>query len=559
MSGAGAEMGRDDLLIALRTQPFDLLVIGGGIVGASIARDAVLRGLKVALVEQGDFAGGTSSKTSKLIHGGLRYLEQGRLGLVAESVQERHILQTIAPELVRPLSILLPIYRGDRRGRWTIAAGLTLYDLLSFRHHARRHRMLSAVRARQVEPRLGRDGLHAAGLYTDAQMDDARLCLANALQAIRFGAACCNYAAVRALLKRSDGELAGAVVEDLRSGASFEVRAAVVVNSAGPWGDAVRRLSDADAGTRLAPTKGAHLVLPRLTSHGLFFRVGRDQRMVFLLPWGDVSILGTTESADIDRLEALSTTREEADYLLAALQRVLPEAGITAENVLGSYAGARPLLSFSGSPTTASREHRIEIDAHGLVSVMGGKYTTARVMAQQTVDAVIRRWRFPAERCLTDQLSLLEPTHPILLSRWQEVTARIAPELLARLLTTYGTGAFRVLELVEFEPQLLQPVCPHHDVIAAELVHIIREEMACTISDVLLRRTRIAYSACQGLDLLALLSDLFQRYGRCSPEEVTLQRQAYRRALASSLSFRQPPSAWADDEDDESLIGAQQG
>lgn len=527
---------RDELLAKLRTKAFDLLIIGGGIVGAGIARDAAMRGLRVALIEKGDFASGTSSKTSKLIHGGLRYLEQGRVRLVFEGLKERHILRTIAPQLVWPLPLMLPVYRGDPRLPWKIALGLCLYDGLALHWNIRRHRMLSVRETLRRESRLNPDGLRAAASYVDCQMDDARLCLANILQAVSFGAICLNYVRLLAF-EQANGTLCGALVEDTRTGQAFEVKASVVVNATGPWSDTVRRLSDRQAGGRLVPTKGSHLIVPRLTREALFFQAHADRRMIFVLPWGDYSLIGTTESTEFDTLDELRASNEEVDYLLAEANRILPEAPLRTTDIVATYAGARPLLAFSGSPRRASREHRIEVDRFGLISVMGGKYTTFRVMAKQTVDFVVKHCRLRAERCLTDQISLLEPVHPVVLDRWQDVTRRIDAGLLGRLLSVYGTGAFRILQLLEFEPSLAQTACPHHDYIQAELVHAMQEELACTVSDLLIRRTKIAYSSCQGLDMLSSLADLLTRYGQVSHEELKEQLEAYHRFLAESLSF----------------------
>ena len=532
---------RTELIARLGSQPFDLLIIGGGIVGAGLARDAAMRGLRVALVEQGDFASGTSSKTSKLIHGGLRYLEQGQLRLVYESLHEREVLRAIAPQLVWPTSLMLPVYRGDPRPRWKIAAGLTLYDWLAAHHAFKRHRMFSAQAALRLEPRLNRAGLAGAGCYTDCQMDDARLCLATILQAVQFGAVCGNYVRVLALEKTGD-RLSGAVVEDRRSQRQFPVRASVIVNATGPWSDAIRRLSDTHADTRLAPTKGTHLVVPRLTHHAFFLQLQRDRRMVFVLPWGqDYTLIGTTESAAFDSLDDLHAESDEVEYLLAEVNRAFPEAGLGAADVVATFAGARPLLAFAGASTSASREHQIEIDRHGLVSIMGGKYTTYRIMAKQTLDLILKRWSMTAEPCLTDQVTLLEPTHAVILDRWQDVVRRIPPEFLARLLAQYGTGAFRILQLLEFEPGLAQPLCQHHEVTQAEFVYSLQEELACTLSDILMRRTTIAFSSCQGLDMVSTLEDLLRRYGHFSQETIDDQLGEYRAWLAKSLSFRPEP------------------
>ncbi len=529
---------RARMLAQLRFQRFDVLIVGGGIVGAGIARDAAMRGLKVALIDQGDFAGGTSSKTSKLVHGGLRYLEHGHLALVFESLRERHILRTIAPEFVHPLSLMIPVYAGDDRPGWTIRVGLWLYDLLAAQHRIRPHRIVSSRRALELEPGLRVDGLQLAGLYADCQMDDARVCLANVLQAIGFGAVCGNYVRLDAFVT-SNGRICGASAEDVFTGSPFDIQADVVVNATGPWSDAVRRLADRNAAERLAPTKGIHLILPRIAREAFFIQARADRRMIFLLPWGEeYSLVGTTESPVDGALESLSATEEEVGYLLEEVNRILPGAHVDAGDVIATYAGARPLLAFAGSSTSASREHRIEVDDTGLISVLGGKFTTYRRMAQQVVDVVAARTRRAADRCLTDQVSLLEIVHPVALDHWREVSRTVDPDLLARLLTRYGAGAFHILRLIAQEPSLAQPVCPHHECIAAELVHALEQELACTITDVLARRTRIAWSSCQGLDFLSTLTDLFQRYGGVSRAQVDQQVEAYQQFLLKGLAFR---------------------
>lgn len=528
---------RSSRLALLGTRYFDLLIVGGGIVGAGIARDAAMRGLKVALIEQADVASGTSSTTSKLIHGGLRYLEHGHVRLVMESLRERKILRTIAPTLVRALPLLLPIYKESSRPVWKIRLGLSLYDLLAIGHNLKRHRIVSAYRAAELEPALARDGLRAAGLYSDCQMDDARLCLANVLQAAGFGAVCGNYVRLRALLKTT-GRVCGGVGEDVLTGRTIEMRAQVVVNAAGPWADRVRTLSDHSAPRRLAPTKGIHLILPRVAQEGLFIEARRDRRMLFLLPWGEYTLVGTTESAVAQPLEALDATAEEVGYLLEEVNRVLPGHHLTEEDVIATYAGARPLLAFSGASSSASREHRIEVDPWGLVSVMGGKYTTYRAMAKQVIDAIVSRQRWRVDRCLTDRVSLLDTVHAVSLDHWQAFTRSVDPDLLARLLTRYGAGTFHLLRLIEAEPRLAQSICPHHEYIEAECVYAMQHEMACTLADVLVRRMRVAWSSCQGLDCLSRLVELLHVYAGLSHEELDRQVEEYQRVLARSLAFR---------------------
>ncbi|MDP3703089.1 MAG: glycerol-3-phosphate dehydrogenase/oxidase, partial [Candidatus Omnitrophota bacterium] len=480
---------------------------------------------------------GTSSKTSKLIHGGLRYLEYGHLRLVFESLRERQTLRTIAPSLVHPLSLMLPVYEGDDRSAWKVNVGLWLYDVLTVGRGLRSHRMLSAHRALALEPGLRIDGFKAAGLYADCQMDDARVCLSNILQAVSFGASCCNYTRLRAFLVQG-GILCGAAAEDVLTGRTVEIHARVVVNAAGPWADRIRQLSDTSATARLAPTKGIHLIIPRVAQQALFVQTRTDHRLVFILPWGDYSLVGTTETALDGSLDSLCANAHEVGYLLEQVNHVLPGSHVQEDDVISTFAGARPLLSFTGSAAQASREHQVEVDRCGLVSVMGGKYTTYRVMAKDVVDTLVSRFRWRADRCLTDQVSLLETPQPIALDHWRQAIRHVDPDLLARLLTRYGAGAFRILQLIDRDQALAQPVCPHHECLEAELLHAIQQEFACTITDVLARRTRIAFSSCQGLDLLSTMTRLFQHYALMPREAIEQQVEGYHQFLARGLAFR---------------------
>ena len=531
---------REVLLARLRAQRFNLLIIGGGIVGAGIARDAAMRGLSVALIEQGDFGSGTSSKTSKLIHGGLRYLEHGHLRLVFESLRERRTLRGIAPNFIHPLSLLLPVYDRDLRPAWKINVGLWLYDLLAMGRNLGMHQMLSARRALALEPSLRVDGLRAAGLYADCQMDDARICLANILQGASLGAVCGNYVRLRDVLK-ANHRVCGAAAEDALTGRTFEIQAQAVVNATGPWSDAVRRLSDAKSSTRLAPTKGIHIVLPRAAREALFVQTRADRRMLFVLPWGDYSLIGTTESPVGGPLEELAAEADEVGYLLEEAKRVLPGGRFDEHDVIATFAGARPLLAFSGSSTTATREHLIEVDRHGLVSILGGKFTTYRHMAEQTVDVLAERMRWRADRCVTAQVGLTETVFPASLDLWHELARKVEPNVLARLLARYGAGTLPILRLIGLDPALAHPVCQHHDTIEAEVVHAITRELACTLTDVLARRTRIAWSSCQGLDALSTIAGLFQRYAEVSLERLARQVDEYHRFLLRGLAFRRTP------------------
>jgi glycerol-3-phosphate dehydrogenase len=528
-----ASLARRDRLDRLGRERFDVLVVGGGIVGAAIARDAALRGFDVALVEKGDFASGTSSKTSKLVHGGLRYLEQGHVGLVRESLRERGTLLRIAPGLVEPLPLLLPILEGDRPP-WQVALGLWAYDFLARGRALDAHRMLTREEALRLEPALSPKGLRAAALYSDARMDDARLCLETALDAARAGAVCLNHAAVLDLAPAA-GPLEGATVEDAPTGRRVDVRVRVVVNATGPWGDALRRRSAGEVAPRLAPTKGVHLVLPRVSTQALFVRSPEDGRRVFVLPWEGHSLVGTTESP-ADDLDDLRVRADEVDYLLRVVSRTCPGARAGREDVVATFAGARPLLGFAGgSATRASREHAIEVDARGLVSVLGGKYTTHRAMAEQAVDVVARRLGRRRRPATTARRRLREPGDDVAVTAprvFAAASERLSPARLARVLSRYGAAAGDVLRLVAEDPALAEPVCAHHDAPLAEVAHGVRSEMATTIEDLLLRRTKLGYSRCRAVCALPALSDLLVREAGLPADAVAIQARAWAGATA---------------------------
>ncbi|HEX2188213.1 MAG TPA: glycerol-3-phosphate dehydrogenase/oxidase, partial [Longimicrobiaceae bacterium] len=381
-------------LEALRRERFDLLVVGGGITGAGVALDAATRGLRVALVEAGDLAEGTSSRSSRLVHGGLRYLETGDFRLVFEALAERRRLLELAGHLVHPLPFLFPLYRSGAVGYRKLQAGMWLYDLLSLFRGVRRHRMLRRHALLAVEPALLREGLVGGAEYYDASVDDARLTVAVARAAHDAGAAVVPHAAVTGFLPGGDGAVRGARVRDALGGETFEVRADVVVNATGPWSDRLRRLADPEALPRLRPTKGVHVVLPgeRVGNAGaLIFPSPVDGRIMFVLPWGAFTYVGTTDTDfEGDPYDA-GATAEDVAYLLESANALFPAARLAPEDVLSTWTGVRPLLAPQRgedgvAESATSREHEIWRDAGGLVTVAGGKLTTYRVMAAETVD-----------------------------------------------------------------------------------------------------------------------------------------------------------------------------
>jgi len=377
-------------LTALAGTEFDALIIGGGITGAGIARDAVMRGLKVALIDKGDFASGTSSKSSRLVHGGVRYLEHGHLHLVFEASAERRRLLRLAPQLVRPLEFTWPVYDGQRLPLWKIAAGLTLYDALAMFRNVGRHRRLGTDALAAMEPTL-RTRLLAGGVrYFDAATNDARLTLANVVDAAARGAVVGNHV-VFAGVEPDDGAFRVARVWDALGTGHFTIRARAFVNATGPWSDLVRQLEGGRGSARVQGSKGAHLAVDR-------DRVGnrdavvmvhpRDGRVLFTLPAGTQTIVGTTDTFTAASPENVRATEGDVAYLLEAANWYFPDARLGRDDVIAAWAGIRPLMPTSGSEGAASREHSVKRSRRGTVTITGGKLTTFRVMARDVVDTL---------------------------------------------------------------------------------------------------------------------------------------------------------------------------
>jgi glycerol-3-phosphate dehydrogenase len=498
----------------MAAEPVDLLVIGGGITGAGIARDAALRGFRIALVDKGDFGSGTSSHSSRLIHGGIRYLEQRDFRLVFEASRERRILLRIAPHLVRPLPFLFPVYRGARVPAWKLRAGMWLYDLLAAFRNVKRHRWLSAKQVRRAEPALKDRGLTGAALYWDAQTDDARLVLATMRSAARAGALVANYAEVTSLLK-PDGRVRGAVVRDLLSGETRTVRALVVVNAGGPWVDALRRMDDPAAPPLLRATKGAHVAVPRRRlgherAITLFSPI--DGRVMFVLPWGDLSYVGTTDTDADASPDAVRVTADDVTYLLRSANAAFPDAHLASNDVVSVWAGLRPLLRQdpAATPSEVSREHRVVESAQGLITIAGGKLTTHRVMARDVADRVAARLhdldgRPVAPRPPTDRLPLPGGEAAELGVLVEGARASGVSEATARhLVASYGSETPAILNLVERDRGLREPIAPGRAEIWAEVAHAVEREMAVRIQDVLVRRLHLFYEyAEQGTALAA--------------------------------------------------------
>ena len=493
----------------------DVLVIGGGITGAGIARDAARRGLSVALVEMNDLAFGTSSRSSKLIHGGLRYLEAYEFSLVFESVSERRILQDIAPHLVNPLGFLFPVFKGAKRQLWLINAGMWLYDGLSLFRSPKIHKNLKPREVAQVEPAVKQEGLKGAPLYYDCATDDARLTLETALDAAKHGATIATWAKVTSFLKTDGGRVRGAVVEDALSGERREIEASTVINATGPWTDATMAMSHPQkGGSILRPTKGVHIVVDAaklpLKNAVVCFHPD-DDRVLFAIPWGDRTYLGTTDTDYEGDPAAVAATLEDVDYLIDAASSYFPAHPLGREDVIATWAGIRPLMAPQGesadlSESSVSREHQILIGQDGLITIAGGKLTTYRRMAGEVVDTAVRMLEL--ERGPLDLPGAATGKEPLPGAiGWPEdddhahVADEVAkaghprvPEDVARHLADhYGMCALEIARAMAKDAKLAARLVPGRPEVVAQVDWAVEQELAATVCDVMIRRTQLFF------------------------------------------------------------------
>ena len=545
---------RRGLRARLASESFDVLVIGGGITGAGIALDAAARGLSVALVEQGDFAGGTSSRSTKLIHGGLRYLPLWDIRQVREDLAERERLLRNAPHLVRPIPFVLPLYADARRplgirlprflrpaAPMGVAAGLWAYDVLAGRRALPSHRTLSRAGAVSLVPAMRTGGLRSAYLYYDAATDDARLVLAVLRSARARGALTLNYARVIGL-RRGGDRVTGVQVLDRPSGETFAVSARTTVNATGVWADAVAHLAGPPA-FRLRRAKGVHLVVRaaplRLGRAALVLPETDDGRIAFVVPWQGAALIGTTDTEWAGRPDAPAADAADAGYLLDHAARFLT-VRLTAADVLGAYAGLRPLVGAAAAGATArlSRRHEIFAGPAGFVTIVGGKLTTYRRMAEETVNRILGRAAAdasPTRDLALDGAAGLAEAIPALRARARR--AGVSGRTLRHLLRAYGTRAACVFDLVDARPALAAPLAPALPHVAAEAVLAARDEMAVSVEDVLLRRTRLGHLLPdQGRGVAPAVAALMGRVLGWSAGVEAGQVEAYRGAAATLTS-----------------------
>lgn len=483
-------------IAALQEGPFDLLVIGGGIYGTWTACDAAQRGLKVALIERNDWGSGTSQSSSKLIHGGLRYLEHYEFALVRHALAERRVLSRLAPHLVRPLNFVVPVWKGARVGRMQLLAGLTLYDFLATgKQPVPRFKSFSRKKLLAAHPYLDEAGLKGGLRYGDCQEDDARMTLFVVAAAQAAGAVCANAVAADELL--FDGEACvGAKLRDTETGAAFELRASCVVNAAGPW--AHRLPGTTPPAVKLV--KGVHLVLPAIPGleDAFLLTAPSDGRVFFVIPWNGRTLVGTTESSVLDA-SGIGVDDAETRYLLDAVNALMPGLAWTPADVIGRFAGVRSLQAEDAESLAAvSREFTVLTPRPGLVWPLGGKYTTARCDAVEIVDRVFDSLGRPAVESRTDRSPLAGAPQEIRdlgeFTGWQaEAIAGLArrgfdAEIARSLTLRHGTGISRVEALIDENPAWAQRIHPDAPYLQAEIVLAVRDEMARTVDDVVRRR-----------------------------------------------------------------------
>ena len=530
----------------LGQEHFDVLVIGGGITGAGVALDAAARGYRVALVEKADFASGTSSKSTKLAHGGIRYLPQFDFAMIQEGVIERGLMVRHAPFLVRPLPFVIPVYEHmpwpsslpvrpptDFGLTLVLDIGLWMYDLMAGWLNIGRHKRISAGETLRRVPKLRRTGLKKALLYYDAQTNDAQLTVTVLRTAAQFGAVVTNYTQVTGFT-RANGKLNGAVVCDKLTGQEVTVLARHIINAAGVFAEQVAALTGDEPKATVEPSKGIHLVVARervnISTTAVVLPETDDGRILYVIPWEARAIIGTTDtgSGDLDDPQA---TPEDIAYLLKHVNNYL-EVNLTHDDILSVYAGYRPLVKSRGARAAdLSRTHVVLQEINGMVTIVGGKLTTYRRMAQDTVDVLAKR----------DGMPISHPTQKLLLNGaigWRnakrEIEARgqqlgLAPDVVEHLAFTFGSNANTVLDLVNEDKSLRERLIPDLPYLHAEVVYACRAEMAMTLEDVLARRTRIILEdAERGAGVAAEVAALMARELGWSSDQTRAQVEQYR-------------------------------
>ena len=577
-------MSRESLLERVGHRQFDLIVVGAGINGAGIARDTAMRGLRVLLLDKGDISSGTTQWATRLIHGGLRYLEHYEFALVRESLRDREAILRVAPHLVRPLGFLVPIYDRSARGPLMIRLGMTLYDALSYDKSMDRHKIFNRQKTHEREPGLNTEGLKASAFYYDAQVEYAeRIAVESAISARDNGATVITYANVDRMLMDGANNVTGVEFTDVLGGAKHQAHASVTVNVTGPWVDEVlaelqKPGTGEDSGRFMGGTKGSHLVVDPFPGapegEALYVEARRDGRPFFIVPWNGRYLIGTTDLRYDEDLDYVSASEDEINYLLDETNYVIPAANLSREDVLFTYSGVRPLpFSPEGSEGGVTRSHVVYDHAKGesaaggkvvsasaemphvggLLSIIGGKLTTYLNLGRQTTDAVFKKLDRKAPKSKSRKIPLPggETSDFGAFAEGFRAASNIPDVLTDRLLKLYGVRAARVLALAGNDPELSTPltsrVSVETAVIGAEVIWAIREEMAETLSDVLLRRTMVGYGPDNALDVAEAAAEVAIKHCGWDRERAERDVREYRQWIEryTPKQFRERESAWA--------------
>ncbi len=537
----------------LTGQTFDLLIIGGGATGTSAARDAALRGLSVALLEKNDFGSGTSSRSTKLFHGGLRYLETFQFGLVREACRERELMLTLAPHLAYPRPFIYLLYQGyHMMFKWLPAnllmlnAGLTMYDLFSGSPRERRHKMLNKKKLLEIEPHLNPNGLKGGGYYCDFLTDDGRFTMESMKAACDAGALAANHMEVKGFA-RDNGRISGVEAVDLITGAEGVVKAKQVINTTGPWTDELRFMEQGVKNKMLSPTKGVHIVFRKQDfplNHAVFLQSPRDGRTVWPIPAldSDLVYVGTTDTYYQNSFDHVVATHEDIDYLLDVANHTIPGRSLGYEHIVGTWAGLRPLVKPEDdlAASSVSREHEIFVSPNGLLNIAGGKLTTSRVMAYEVVDKAVELLGehfgvrgVPASNTATVPLSG-GAAESIKRAKQLAPGVNLPEDVKDRLVEHYGGNFTKIAELVGADPDTARSM-GGHKLTAAEVRYAVDDEMAMTVTDFFTRRASIfCWTQDGGLDTVDAVADEMGKQLNWTTEHQAAQVESYKQWVAAN-------------------------
>lgn len=532
---------------------FDIAIVGGGVTGASTAREAALRGLSTVLVEKGDFASGTSSRSTKLLHGGVRYLESYQFKLVRESCRERELMLKLAPHLATVRPFIYVLYRGYPESMFLLNAGLTAYDIFSGSPLKRHHRMLRGAALLREEPHLNPAGLRGGGWYYDFLTDDARFTIESLKGAAEAGALVANYMDVTGLVVER-GRVGGVEVADRLTGERGTILARQVINTSGPWTDQVRFLEPGVRDRLLRPTKGIHIVVRKRDfplNHAVFLRSPRDNRVVWPIPALDDELvyIGTTDTEYDGSLDHVTATAEDVDYLLEAANFAIPDARLGLGHVVATWAGLRPLIKPEGdlAASAVSRDHQIMMSPAGLLSIAGGKMTTARLMGEQVVDAAVRALGtnfgihgVPRSRSAAVPLSGGDASARFAARRRTSELSSVDPAIRRRWLATYGGNASALVDHVVTDPEAGRGLGARH-LSLAEVRYAVEEEMARTVADFFARRASVFFwTEDGGLDVADAVASEMATILVWRADERARQIAAYRDLVAANRFTAHP-------------------